>query len=52
MDPVTALAEMVTALATTYGKILDATPDAEKATIAKWIVEDMTKFRTFFHLPV
>jgi hypothetical protein len=41
---------MITAIANAYIETLKATPEAERAKIATWYVEDMTKIRAFFKI--
>ena len=50
MDPLTAIATMITALAQAYIETLKATPEAERAKIAAWYVEDTTRIRAFFKI--
>jgi hypothetical protein len=50
MDPLTAIATMITALANVYLEILKSTPDANKAKVSDWIVQDMTQVRAFFKI--
>lgn len=51
MDPITAAAQAITALASLYGKILDTIPEAQKAQMAIWFVQDMRNLRAFFKIP-
>lgn len=52
MDPLTAIANAVAASAQLAVAILNATPDAEKAEMAKWAVADIRAVRKFFHMDV
>ena len=44
------IAAMITALANAYIATLAATPDADKAKVADWYVQDVTKIRAFFKI--
>jgi hypothetical protein len=50
MDPVTAVAQMITALANAYIAALAATPLAEQKTIIDWYIADTQKIRKFFKI--
>ena len=50
MDPATAIANMITALANVYLATLAATPDADKKTIIDWFIQDQANIRKFFHI--
>lgn len=51
-DPVTAIANMITELAKAFQAVMAATPDAQKAQIAQWYVEDVSAIRKFFKIGV
>ncbi len=50
MDPISAIAQMVTALANAYVETLKATPPADQKQIIDWYVADTAKIRAFFHI--
>lgn len=50
MDPVTAIANAIAALANAYVATLAATPPADQKTIIDWYVQDTNKVRAFFKI--
>jgi hypothetical protein len=52
VDPITAIANMITALATAYVETLKATPPENQKTISDWYVKDTAAIRAFFKIGV
>ena len=50
MDPVTAIAQMITALCNAYVATLAATPEADRKALMDWYVADQTRIRAFFKI--
>lgn len=50
MDPITAVATMVTAVANTVQTLAEGQPPEVRKQMWEWAVQDLRRFRTFFKL--